>query len=156
MPTHLPDLNAALSGPISKGDQEANLRAFEVARAALLAEGRYANVFSPTRNPRARAAAEESAALIRIREDYRRGELYLEAVRWYSERLLRADVLFVLSGWEKSHGARGEAWLAHQCGIEVRAWSVVPGLRYLIDPGLRLMSAKDIDDVHRDGFSWAV
>jgi hypothetical protein len=148
-PTGTQRLTAALSGPISKGDQEANLRAFEVARETLLSEGHpafpaWAMVHTPLANPGALEAARESAGLIAAGEDYRNGPLYRQAVRWYFVRILHSDVLFMLPGWLGSNGARGEAWLAAQCGIEVRDWADDPAGRALVDDvDLRLVTPEE-------------
>lgn len=142
---------AALSGPISRGDQAANVQAFKDAQAALLSEtawypcGRervWEDVFSPVDAPGCQEAAAESAALIERGKDYTRGPLYRAALRLCFARVISVDTVFALPGWRLSAGARAEVWLATAAGIPVLGYHVdhavrAPILDALLPPALQ-------------------
>lgn len=152
--------SCAISGPISRGDQEANVRAFHEA-AAVLRDERSTDptprspwawnpVHSPVEHPMTRQAAAESARLVAAGEDETKGRLYRLLMRECFRQILDSDVLFVLPGWRLSSGARGEIWLALQSGIEVRYYHEDPDRRPPFDGTLLVSLGK----VGHDG--WAV
>lgn len=146
IPVHRRQRNAALSGPISGGDQAANVQAFRDAAAVLMRElqptGRgmaWAGVHSPVDLPGTQEAAAESRAMIAAGLDYTTGPLYRRIYRLCMQQVLIADVVFMLPGWERAHGALGEYWLATRSGIPTLSWDEDPTRRLPVERHVQLV-----------------
>lgn len=98
-----------VSGPM-RGYAEYNFPAFHAAAADLRAAGY--EVLSP-------AEKDLQAGFDASRTMEEQGFDLRAALRWDCDAVLRSDAVFVLDGWEESHGAQAEVWLARAVGIPV-------------------------------------
>lgn len=94
-----------IAGPMS-GYPEFNFPAFFAAEAKLAADGYH--VFNPATKEQEKELDAESFVDGDAKKAVAAGFDFRECYLWDIERVIEADAIYMLNGWEASPGARGE------------------------------------------------